>query len=84
MEGAMDNWQSPFLGLKQLPRELTTFEIEAFFTFTLPEWQMIEDRRRPNAPSAPPPERARMLIGSPPRKVRARRATLCIDTAAKR
>jgi hypothetical protein len=30
----MDNWQSTFLGLKQLPRELTAFEIEAFFTFT--------------------------------------------------
>jgi Tn3 transposase DDE domain len=25
----MDNWQSTFLGLKQLPRELTAFEIEA-------------------------------------------------------
>jgi hypothetical protein len=28
----MDNWQATFLGLKQLPRELTAFEIEAFFT----------------------------------------------------
>jgi len=43
----MDNWQSTFLGLKQLPRELTAFEIEAFFTFTLAERQIIEDRRRP-------------------------------------
>src|ERR1700730_15792750 len=43
----MDNWQSTFLGLKQLPRELTAFEIEAFFTFSLTERQMIEDRRRP-------------------------------------
>ena len=42
----MDNWQSTFLGLKQLPRELTAFEIEALFTFTLAERQMIEDRRR--------------------------------------
>jgi hypothetical protein len=41
------NWQSTFLGLKQLPRELTAFEIEAFFTFTLAERQLIEDRRRP-------------------------------------
>jgi len=39
----MDNWQSTFLGLKQLPRELTAFEIEAFFTFSLTERQMIED-----------------------------------------
>jgi TnpA family transposase len=43
----MDNWQATFLGLKQLPRELTAFEIEAFFTFTLAERQLIEDRRRP-------------------------------------
>ena len=43
----MDKWQSTFLGLKQLPRELTGFEIEAFFTFTLAERQLIEERRRP-------------------------------------
>lgn len=36
----MDNWQSTFLGLKQLPRELTAFEIEAFFAFTLDERQV--------------------------------------------
>jgi hypothetical protein len=29
----MDNWQAAFLGLRQLPRELTTFEIEAFFFY---------------------------------------------------
>jgi hypothetical protein len=45
-EGAMDNWQSTFFGLKRLPRELTAFEIEAFFTFTRAERQLIEDRRR--------------------------------------
>jgi hypothetical protein len=32
---AMNKWQATFLGLKQLPRELSGFEIEAFFTFTL-------------------------------------------------
>jgi hypothetical protein len=42
----MDNWQSTFLGLKRLPRELTAFEIEAFFTFTRAERELIEDRRR--------------------------------------
>ena len=30
----MNNWQATYLGLKQLPRELSGFEIEAFFTFT--------------------------------------------------
>lgn len=43
----MDNWQLTFLGLKRLPRELSAFEIEAFFTFTLAERQLIEDRRQP-------------------------------------
>jgi TnpA family transposase len=42
----MDNWQSTFLGLKRLPRELTAFEIEAFFSFTRAERELIEDRRR--------------------------------------
>ena len=37
----MDNWQLTFLGLKRLPRELTAFEIEAFFTFTRAERQLI-------------------------------------------
>jgi hypothetical protein len=27
---AMNHWQATFLGLKQLPRELSGFEIEAF------------------------------------------------------
>jgi hypothetical protein len=43
----MDNWQATFLGLKQIWRELTAFEIEAFFRFTLAERQVIEERRRP-------------------------------------
>lgn len=43
----MDNWQATFLGLKRLPRELTGFEIKAFFTFTLAERALIEERRRP-------------------------------------
>ena len=30
----------------QIPRKLTAFEIQAFFTFTLAERQVIEDRRR--------------------------------------
>jgi hypothetical protein len=46
-EDAMDTWHAIFLGLKQLPRELTAFEIEAFFRFTPAEYQVIEERRRP-------------------------------------
>ena len=43
----MNAWQATFFGLKQIPRELTAFEIEAFFTFTATERQGIEQRRRP-------------------------------------
>jgi len=35
----MNPWQATFFGLKQIPRELTAFEIEAFFTFTATERQ---------------------------------------------
>jgi hypothetical protein len=44
----MNNWQATFLGLKQLPRELSGFEIEAFFTFTASERALIEARRGPS------------------------------------
>lgn len=43
----MENWQSLFLGLKQIPRELSAFEIEAFFSFSEAERKSIETRRRP-------------------------------------
>ena len=33
----MNHCQTTVLGLKQLPRELSGFEIEAFFTFTASE-----------------------------------------------
>ncbi len=42
----MNTWRATFLGLKRLPRELTAFEIQAFFVFTAEEKQLIEDRRR--------------------------------------
>ena len=44
----MNHWQAMFLGLKQLPRELSGFEIEAFFTFTASERALIEARRGPS------------------------------------
>jgi Domain of unknown function (DUF4158) len=43
----MTPWQAVFFGLMQIPRELTAFEIEAFFTFTATERQVIEQRRQP-------------------------------------
>ncbi len=44
----MNHWQATFLGLKRLPRELSGFEIEAFFTFTAGERALIEARRGPS------------------------------------
>jgi Domain of unknown function (DUF4158) len=44
----MNNWQATFLGLKQLPRALSGFEIEAFVTFTASERALIEARRGPS------------------------------------
>jgi hypothetical protein len=44
----MNHWQATFLGLKQLPRELSGFAIEAFFTFTASERALIEARRGPS------------------------------------
>lgn len=43
----MDSWHATFLGLRHLPREVTAFEVEAFFQFSAEEARIIEDRRRP-------------------------------------
>jgi TnpA family transposase len=43
----MNDWHTTCLGLKRLPRELTAFEIEAFFNFSPAERRAIEERRRP-------------------------------------
>jgi hypothetical protein len=44
----MNHRQVTLLALKQLPRELSGFEIEAFFTFTASERALIEARRGPS------------------------------------
>jgi hypothetical protein len=43
----MNGWRATFFGLKQIPRELTAFEIEAFLTFTAAERAVTEPRRPP-------------------------------------
>jgi hypothetical protein len=43
----MQTWHSVFLGARELPRELSAFELEAFFTFSAAERELIEQRRRP-------------------------------------
>ncbi len=41
----MQHWHSAFLGRRRLPREISAFELEAFFTFTGEERRAIEQRR---------------------------------------
>ena len=43
----MNDWHTTCLGLKRMPRELTAFEIEAFFNFSAAERRVIEERRKP-------------------------------------
>jgi len=42
----MNDWQSTYLGRGALPRDLSGFEIEAFFTFSGSERRVIVDERR--------------------------------------
>ncbi len=42
----MNDWQSTSLGRGALPRDLSGFEIEAFFTYSEPERRIIDDERR--------------------------------------
>jgi hypothetical protein len=41
----MQGWQTPYLGLRDLPRELTEFELQAFFSFSRTELELIARRR---------------------------------------
>ena len=43
----MDIWQAPFLGLRELPRELSQFELQRVFTYTPSERTLIDERRQP-------------------------------------
>jgi hypothetical protein len=41
----MNDWQSRYLGRGALPRDLSGFEIEAFFTYSESERRVIDDER---------------------------------------
>src|SRR5580692_283189 len=43
----MQDWHSTCLGRRTLPRDLSSFEIEAFFNFSDAERRVIEVRRGP-------------------------------------
>ena len=40
----MQNWHTTYLGLKDLPRELSAFELQAFFTYSKAECKVIDAR----------------------------------------
>ena len=40
----MRSWQTTYLGLKDLPRELSAFELQTFFTFSNTERAVIDAR----------------------------------------
>ena len=41
----MQSWHTTYLGLRELPREISTFELQAFFTYSRPERELINARR---------------------------------------
>jgi len=41
----MQGWHTPYLGLRELPREISAFELQAFFTFSHAERELIDRRR---------------------------------------
>ena len=40
----MQSWHTTYLGLKGLPRELSAFELQTFFTFSRAEREAIDAR----------------------------------------
>ena len=41
----MQGWQGMFLGIRQFPKELSAFELQAFFMFSRAELDLIHARR---------------------------------------
>lgn len=41
----MGHWRVPYLGLRQKPSDLTTFELDVFFTFSPKEIELIDSWR---------------------------------------
>jgi hypothetical protein len=48
----MNDWQSTYLGRGALPRDLSGFELEAFFTYSESERHVIDDEWRNAIPLA--------------------------------
>ncbi len=37
----MQSWHTTYMGLHELPREISTFELQAFFTYSRTERELI-------------------------------------------
>ena len=84
-EGAIDSWHATFLGLRHLPREVTAFEIEAFYQFSAEESRVIEERRRPELKLAlASGSSVQSWLWSPPAKHSTRQIDEMIATATGR
>ena len=77
---AMQSWHTTYLGLKELPRELSAFELQAFFTYSRAEREV--NRRPLRCPSQTGPGTAHGVF-APERSVSQRgthRAGLAVDS----
>ena len=43
----MQGWQTPYLGQREIPREHSQFELQAFFSFSALEHELGRDSRSP-------------------------------------
>ncbi|WP_414224211.1 hypothetical protein [Cupriavidus necator] len=43
----MDHWRLAYLGMRQIPQELSEFELATFFTYSPKERALIDARRSP-------------------------------------
>ena len=41
----MQSWHTTYLGLRELPREISTFELQSFFTYSGVSYGFVADKR---------------------------------------
>ena len=41
----MQSWQTTYLGMRELPRDISGFELNVFFSFSRAERALIDSRR---------------------------------------
>jgi len=61
----MDHWRLAYLGMRQIPRELSEFELATFFTYSPKERALIDARRSPLYRLAVAVHRCQLRIPTP-------------------